>query len=432
MNGRVLSLALLLHALCCAQSSQVRSQVPTNLSKRAAIDLAHASADERIQAYEVRLKSAPDDISAEIGLTAACLQKLRESGNGAYLDRAATLVDSMLRQDGGSLTTLRLQNEIDMQRHNFQAVAERARDLIRFSRSDPGVWANLGDASMELGEYDSARDAYVKMFALRPNLASYNRLAYLRFVTGDAPEAIALMANAVEAGDPQPQNVAWCSAELADIYFKTGNLEEAARAYRQAVDLFPALHRAYAGLAKVEASKGQLDSAIRYYLHAQSIVPLVEYAGALEDLYDASAQPAKAQEQQALIDVIQKLGRVRNETTNRNLALLLADHDRNLPEALHLVETELPVRGDVYTWDAYSWVLFKNGRIAEARAASLKALKFQTPEPVFYFHAREIARAAGEEEPARQYAARLSALNPQFDFAKTEKHPRRGDKDSLE
>ncbi len=140
-----------------------------------------------------RLKSAPNDISAEIGLTAACLQKLRESGNGAYLDRAAALVDAMLRQDGGSLTTLRLENEIDMQRHNFQAVAERARDLIRFSRSDPGVWANLGDASMELGDYDSARDAYVKMFALRPNLASYNRLAYFRFVTGDAPDAITLM-----------------------------------------------------------------------------------------------------------------------------------------------------------------------------------------------------------------------------------------------
>ncbi len=56
MNGHLLSLALLLHALCCAQSPQVRSQVPPNLSKRAAIDLAHASADQRIQAYEVEVE----------------------------------------------------------------------------------------------------------------------------------------------------------------------------------------------------------------------------------------------------------------------------------------------------------------------------------------------------------------------------------------
>lgn len=424
MNSRLLSLVLMLSAFCWAQSPQ--------LSKRAAVNVAHASTDERIQIYESMLKNAPHDMASEIGLTAACLQKLRESGDGAYLDRAATLVDSMLRQDGGSPTTLRLQNEIDLQRHNFQAVAERARDLIRFSPSDPGVWANLGDASMELGEYIDARDAYLRMFALRPNLASYNRLAYFRFVTGDAPDAVTLMSSAVEAGDPQPENIAWCSAELGDIYFKTGKIEEAARAYRQAIDLFPALHRAYAGLARVEASKANLDSAIRYYLRAQSIVPLVEYASALEDLYTASAQPTKAREQQALIDVIQKLGRVKNEATNRNLALVLADHDRNLPKSLHLLEAELPVRGDVYTWDAYSWVLFKNGRISDARAATQKALKFQTPEPVFYYHAREIALAAGEKEAAQQYAARLTSLNPQFDFSKTEKQAFRLGKDSLE
>jgi tetratricopeptide (TPR) repeat protein len=425
MNWRLLPIALLTQAFCWTQSPAQPKKappLPTHLSKRAAVDLAHASTDERIQIYQALLENTPDDMSAEIGLASTCLQKLRESGDGTYLDLAAKLVDTMLRQDGGSLTTLRLQNEIDLQRHAFKAVAERARDLIRFSPSDPGVWATLGDASMELGEYDEAGNAYLKMFALRPNLASYNRLAYFRFVTGDVPNAITLMKNAVEAGDPQPENVAWCWAELGDIYFKTGKIEEASRAFHQALDLFSTLHRAYAGLAKIEASKGRLDSGIRYYLHAQSIVPLVEYAFGLEDLYVASGQPAKAHEQQALIDVIQKLGKVKNETTNRNLALALADHDRNLPETLRLMEAEIPVRGDVYTWDAYSWVLFKNDRISEARAASLKALKFQTPEPVFYFHAGKIAAVSGEPEPARQYATRLMSLNPQFDFAKTERH----------
>lgn len=424
MSRHLLYLALLLPAFCWSQSEQRStdfSNFPSRLSKRAAVDLTHVSTDERIQIYNRILKSAPKDMLSETSLAATYLQKLRESGEAAYLDRAAAIVDTMLRQDGGSVTTLRLQNEIDLQRHNFRLVAERARDLIRFSPSDPGVWANLGDASMELGDYDEAQTAYLRMFALRPNLASYNRLAYFRFVTGDAPAAVALMSSAVEAADPQPENVAWCSAELGDMYFKLGRVEEAERAYHQAADIFPGLHRAHAGLARIEASKGKLDSAIRYYLRAQAIVPLVEYAAALDDLYSASGQLAKAHEQRALIDVIQQLGQVRNESTNRNLALVLADHDRNLPEVLHLLEAELPVRGDVYTWDAYSWALFKTHRVSEARAASLKALKFQTPEPVFYFHARAIARAAGNDELAHQYAARLNSLNPHFDFAKMER-----------
>ena len=88
--------------------------------------------------------------------------------------------------------------------------------------------------------------------------------------------------------------------------------------------------------------------------------------------------------------------KVTNEKTNRNLALLLADHSRDLPFALELMQTEIPVRGDVYTWDAFAWVLFKNGKIQEAKAASAKALKLGTPEPVFYEHAAKIAQAVGE------------------------------------
>ena len=408
MNRRLLLLALVTHAFCRAQVP------PSRLSPRAALDLANAAADQRIQIYEATLKTKPDNLPAEIGLTSACLQKLRESGDGAYLDRAAKLVDTMLRQDGGSLISLRLQNEVDLQRHEFKAVADRSRDLIRFSPSDPGVWANLGDASMELGAYDDAGKAYLKMFALRPNLASYNRLAYFRFVTGDVPNAIFLMKSAVESGDSQPENIAWCLAELGDMYFKTGSIEEAQRAFRSAIDIFPTLHRALAGLGRIAASEKQFDVAIAYYKRAQSIVPLVEYAFVLEDLYTAAGQPGRAREQQSLVDVIEQLGAVKNERTNRNLALGLAEHDRNLPEALRLIEAELPSRGDVYTWDAYSWILFKCGRIPEARSASSKALKLQTPEPLFYYHAGKIALTIGDTEAAHGYMTRLMSLNPRF------------------
>ena len=171
-----------------------------------------------------------------------------------------------------------------------------------------------------------------------------------------------------------------------------------------------------AGLGRVEASLGHNDAAIDNYKRAQSIVPLVEYAGALEDLYRASGLPGKAEEQRDLIATIEKLGKVTNEKTNRNLALLLADHNSDLDFALGLMRAEIPVRGDVYTWDALSWVLFKSGQTEEAKAASAKALKLGTPEPLFYYHASKIALASGDNDRAREYSDRLRLLNSRFDF----------------
>lgn len=397
--------------------AQIAPPVITRASEK---ELANASTDERIKAYQHLNETLSADPRVQIGLISAYLQKLRETGDFTYLDRASKLVDRMLEKDGGNFTALRFQNEIDLQRHDFKAVAERARDMLKYAPSDQGTWGNLGDASMELGEYDQAGQAYSKMFALRPNLASYNRLAYYRFVTGDPAGAIQLMLDAIDAGDPALENIAWCQAELGDMYFKIGKLEAAASAYRSAAELFPGLHRAHAGLGKVAAAQGSIPTAIRQYEHAQAIVPLVEYAGALEDLYTAAGMTAKAQQQRDLLAAIEKIGKVTNEKTNRNLALLLADHARELPLALELMRTEIPIRGDVYTWDALSWVLFKSGQLPEAKIASAKALKLGTPEPVFYYHASNIAQASGDSRAAQEYAARLAALNAKFDFAKTQ------------
>ncbi len=57
----------------------------------------------------------------------------------------------------------------------------------------------LGDSRMEMGEPELAAKAYQKMIDLRPNQASYNRMAYYRWVSGRPDEAITLMNLAVGA-----------------------------------------------------------------------------------------------------------------------------------------------------------------------------------------------------------------------------------------
>jgi tetratricopeptide (TPR) repeat protein len=381
--------------------------------------LQFATTDQRIAWYEGELRTSPDNPRLSAGLITVWLQKVRETADPRYLDLASRLVERMLDRDGGNLTFVRLLNEIDLQRHNFREVAARSGDLLRYNASDPGIWGNMGDAYMELGEYEQAHAAYVRMFELRPNLASYNRLGYWRFVTGDPEAAIVLMREAIDAGSDLPENVAWCWAELGDMYFKTGKLPQARDAYENAMKLFPSLHRAYAGFAKVQAAEGQVAAAIHSYQRAQAIVPMVEYAGALEDMYTLTGNSKEAAHQREMVNVISRIGRSRNEKTNRNLAIVLADHDRDLDAALNLVRAEIPERPDVYTYDALSWVLFKSGHLAEAAEASRRALRLGAPEPSFYYHAQAIAHARGDEAAALDCATRLVSLNAKFDILRS-------------
>src|SRR3954451_25478795 len=102
---------------------------------------------------------------------------------------------------------MRLRNEIALFLHEFVKVAAESHRLAAIQPQDPRNWGTLGDALMEMGEYEKAADAYQQMLDLRPGLASLNRVAFYRFVTGDAEGAISAMSDAIRAGSPIPENL---------------------------------------------------------------------------------------------------------------------------------------------------------------------------------------------------------------------------------
>jgi len=235
-------------------------------------------------------------------------------------------------------------------------------------------------------------------------------------VTGDADGGAALMKSAVEAAAKYPENKAWCLVELGNIYFKTGRWAEAEAAYKDAVAAFPASHTAYAGLGAVAAAQGKLQLAIDQYKHAQSITPMVQYAGALYDLYEAAGNVPEARKQAGMIDLVAKLEKAANQKANRTLSLIFANQDRNLGESLELAQADFELRQDVYTYDVLSWALFKNRRFEEARKASDEALKLGSPEALFLYHAGMIANAVGDPRAARKLLGRALELNSGFDL----------------
>lgn len=326
---------------------------------------------------------------------AAYIQKMRETADFAYLDRASGIVEQMLKADPKNYDGMRLKAEIETHRHNFPAAAELARKLLERNPSDSGALGMLGDSLMELGQYDAAGETYQEMLSLGANLESYNRMAYHRFVTGKADEALSWMLTAVRAGGRTPENLAWCLVEFGDMLFKTGHTEDARAAYAQALETFPGYHRALAARGRLAASEGKFDEAIRDLKKAQAAIPLPEYAAALEAVYVKLGRDAEAGQQRKLLDAIDRLGQANGEKGNRALALAFADEGRNFDRAVALANGDIENgRRDVYAYDALSWALFRAGRLAEAQAASAKSIALGTPEPLFRAHAAAIADAA--------------------------------------
>src|SRR3954471_6941282 len=92
-------------------------------SRALARQFEHESTDERIKGYEKLLQSNGEGEAFKAGLVGAYLQKVRETSDFSYLDRASRLVDEMLTRDGSNFAALRYQNEVDLQRHEFRTVA---------------------------------------------------------------------------------------------------------------------------------------------------------------------------------------------------------------------------------------------------------------------------------------------------------------------
>jgi len=374
--------------------------------------------DDHISMYETLVKAQPEIAHYRNLLAGSYIQKVRESMDYTYLERASQIVNNVLGEDSRNYEAARLRTEISLERHDFKTAVQYSLALTEWSPMDPWNWGTLGDALTELGDYDKAADAYQKMVSLRPDLSSYNRAAYFRFIYNDPVNAEKIMRMAIAAGSPMAENTAWCEVELGKILLKTGKVREAGQAYQAALRQFPNYHPARAGMAHVAAAQNDWKTAIESMRQAQAATPLPDYAAALYDYYTADGETKEAEKQKELIFVTDQVGQAAKEKANRNIAIIYADHDWKLDRSLELAKNELEVRGDIYTYDALAWALYKNKDYTAAADAMKKAMQFQTPEPAFYYHAGLIASALGKKDEARGLLLKSLDLSPNGDASR--------------
>jgi pentatricopeptide repeat protein len=371
------------------------------------------STDERIAVLEAALRADPKSVDASVNLADALLQKVRESGDAALYVRAEQVLDRALRQrpgDGGALVGMA---SLALARHDFRQGLALAR---RAHAAAPGVVRTYGvlvDALVELGRYGAAERTLQRMIDLKPNLASYSRVSYVRELHGDLRGAIEAMGLAVSASGDTPENLAYVQTLLGNLEFARGDLPAAERAYRRALAGYRDHVPAQAGLARVASARGHLGAAIRRLRSVVARLPLPEYVVALGETELAAGRRTAAARDFDLVRVEERLLRANGVNTDTELALFEANHgDAN--RALELARRSWQAAPSVRSADALGWALTRARNPRAGLAWGRRALRLGSKDPLFLFHAGISAARAGNRALARRCLAGSLALNPRF------------------
>ncbi len=373
-----------------------------------------AATHKAIRQFETRVAEAPGDYLSYTILGQLQRRLGRESGNldayrsGEAAFRAALRINSRhLPAMLGLATTLASQ-------HRFAEATSMARLARTMAPESIDALAVLGDAALEVGEYEQARSAITELVSKVPpgEPSVLARQAQLLEVHGKNQRALDLLrqAAATELAEEGPgEAAAWYQTRIGALLYRQGRLEDAARAYAAALRLFDGYYIALDGLGDVRAAQGRDDEAIELLELAVSHAPQPGCLIALGDLY------AKRSRLEAAERVYRQAEGIARHPGNeaayrRELARFYADHGRNLPQALALARQDLNSRPDIHGYDTLAWALFRNGRFEEAAQAMAKGLSLGTVDGELYMHAALIEARTGRMADAREHLRAAKAL----------------------
>ena len=298
-------------------------------------------------------------------------------------------------------------------RHVFDQSIEWANRALKIDPGNAPARGIIGDAALELGDYDQAFDEYQEMMNLRPDLSSWSRGAYLLWLTGNPSKANWLMQKAIKAGAPYAENTAWCRAKLALMLFQDGALLPAEQVLAPALAAAPRNTHVLLAAGRIAAARRDFPAATRYYQTVLDIAPNHEALAALGDIFAANGEKEKAEEYYKKVEALHAAHLASGVHSHMLMAKFYADHDRNLVEALRLAEQH-KLTHNVLEADILAWVYFKSGDLPHARDAIKRALIHNTPDAEMHYHAGMIAAASGDRGAAQKELGKALSLNPKF------------------
>jgi tetratricopeptide (TPR) repeat protein len=367
-----------------------------------------------IARLQATLRRNPYDVRSLDQLALAYQQRARETGDPAYYTKSGEALHRVLSIAPRDLLATSGLGSLALSRHRFAEALVLGRRAHAISPTTARNYGVIGDALVELGRYRAAFKAFDTMASIQPSLSSYARISHARQLIGDVPGAIAAMKLAVGAAYGLGEAEAWTHVQLGQIYWSVGRLGAAAAQDRQALHAFPGYPYALDALARVQAARGRMRSAIALEQEAVNRIPLPQYVSVLGDLYRVTGHERLAHQQYATISIIERLLHANGVKTDLETALFDVDHGLRLQSSLALARLAQRERPSIDGDDVLAWALTRTGHCGEALGYSQHALRLGTLDALKFFHRGMIERCLGHPNAARDWFRRALALNPHF------------------
>jgi tetratricopeptide (TPR) repeat protein len=396
-------------------ASEAARKTPEQILDGLPVGTSNSQTDQAITEAIQRVRIKPLEAGLWVNLGDALAQKLRDTANQNYYLHAETAYQRALELDSKNVDALTGMAWVTGGRHGFDQSIQWANKAIAIEPGAVAAHGIIGDAALEIGDYDQAYDQYQVMMDLRPDLSSWSRGAHLLWLTGDKTKAVWLMDKAIKSGAPFAENSAWCRAKLAMMHFNDGALLLAEQVLEPA--LKGSSHNTHVLLAagKIAAARQDITAAIKFNQTVLEGGPNHEALVALGDLHAANGELELAEEFYVKVEALHAAHLTGGVHDHMQMARFYADHDRNLVEALRLAEQHKLTR-NVIEADGLAWVYFKNGDQVHAIESIKLALSQGTPDPEIHYHAGLIAEAAGDLLSARKHLIQALELNPHFNL----------------
>ena len=372
-----------------------------------------ASTADTIAATRAAIADEAGDAPLHAALGDLYYQRGRETADSAWNERARDAYERALALDPESAQATVGLGTLALAKHDFAGGLRYGERALALEPGSVRPYAAIVDAQVELGRYGEAARSLDRMVSLKPNLASYARVSYFRELHGDLGGALEAMRLAVSAGGGSAENVAYVETLLGNLEFQHGRIARAHEAYRTALARVPDYLPAQAGLATVEAARGDLDAAIDRYERVVATSAVHEYHLLLLETQLADGRTAAARAEIAAIRENQEIERSRGVDTDAELAIFEADHG-SPARAVELGRAAVHTAESVAAADAYSWALTSAGRGDAALRWANRALRTGWRDPLVRYHAGMAAKLADRPGLARRWLTQALTLNPRF------------------
>jgi tetratricopeptide (TPR) repeat protein len=375
--------------------------------------------------YQERSNLNPDDGLELASLASSYLTKARVSGwaNWYLLSEQAAKrsLANLLVFNHGAILVLA---EIAESRHDFKEAIRLANEVLEYKDGNESANSILVTANLARGNITEARAVVDELVERVPTAGILSLRAFVYTAEGQDDLAQKDFETAIGLEQPgDPYGSAWLRTQLGKLHARHGRVKEAEMLYSEALRIASDYALAQLSLADLKVKSGDYKMATKLYQdvldRAKDSSTVFDHV-ALQGLWRAKTlqgDDTGAAEVWSKAEVILRQDAYSNAFGHpRELARLLLERgdEKDLPEALSLLQTELANRRDPVTLELTTWTFMRMNQYEDAQAMIQEALAGGFLDAGLYYRAGVIEEKLGNADKAKEYLDQALTIDPTF------------------